>query len=65
MRPQIVRSSIRDLEVDKRAELQLARDEDQAVDFWRVPSRAANGDRLGAACVVFGLELADGFYEHL
>jgi hypothetical protein len=30
-----------------------------------MPSRAADRDRLGAACLVFSLELADGLDQHL
>ena len=63
MRPQVVRTSIRDFEIDKRAERKLARNEDQAVDLRRVPSRPSNGDRLGVTHFVFGF--ADRFDEDL
>jgi hypothetical protein len=65
MRPQVVRTHLRDLEIDKRADRQRPRHEDQSVDLRRMASRAADGDRLGAACLVFSLELADGLDKHL
>ena len=63
MRPQVVRTRLRDLEIDERAERQDAGDKDQSVDLRRVPSRAANGDRLSVARFVF--RLADRLDEHL
>jgi hypothetical protein len=65
MRPQVVRTHLRDLEIDKRADRQRPRHEDQSVDLRRMASRAADGDRLGAASLVFSLELADGLDQHL
>jgi hypothetical protein len=67
MRPQIVRTRLRDLEIDKRADRQGARHEDEAVDLRCMPPRAADGDRLGVARFVLGLELelADRLDQHL
>ena len=55
MRPQVVRTRLRDLEIDKRANRQRARHQDQSIDLRRVPSRAADGDRLGAPGFILGL----------
>ena len=63
MRPQVVRTRLRDLQIDKRADRQGTRHEDQSIDLRRVPSRAANGDRLSVARFVF--RLADRLDEHL
>jgi hypothetical protein len=65
MRPQVVRTRLRDLEIDKRADRQRARHEDQSIDLRRVPAGAADGDRLGVPCLVLSLELADGLDQHL
>jgi hypothetical protein len=67
MRPQVVRTRLRDLEIDKRADRQRARHEDEPVNLRRVPPRAADGDRLGVARLVLGLELklADRLDQHL
>jgi hypothetical protein len=63
MRPQVVRTHLRDLEIDKRADRQHPRHEDQSVDLRRMTSRAADGDRLGVARLVLGL--ADRLDQHL
>jgi hypothetical protein len=63
MRPQVVRTHLRDLEIDKRADRQRPRHEDQSVDLRRMASRAADGDRLGVARLVLGL--ADRLDQHL
>jgi hypothetical protein len=67
MRPQVVRTRLRDLEIDKRADRQLARHEDEAVDFRRMPPRAADGDRLGVSRFdrSLELELTDRLDQHL
>ena len=59
MRPQVVRTRLRDLEIDKRADRQSARHEDEAVDLRRMPPRAADSDRLGMARFVLEFELTD------
>ena len=63
MRPQVVRTRLRDLEIDKRANRQRARHEDQSVDLRRMASRATDGDRLGVARLVFSL--TDSLDQHL
>jgi hypothetical protein len=63
MRPQVVRTRLRDLQIDERADRQRARHEDQPIDLRRVPSRAANGDRLGVTHFV--LRLADRLDQDL
>jgi hypothetical protein len=55
MRPQIIRTGLCDLEIDKRADRQRTRHEDQAIDLRRVPPRAADRDRLAIARFVLGL----------
>ena len=65
MRPQVVRSRLRDLEIDKRADRQRARHEDQPVDLRRVPPRATDSNRLAVARVIFGLKFADRLDQHL
>jgi hypothetical protein len=63
MRPQVVRTRLRDLQIDKRADRQRTRHEDQSVDLRRMASRATDGDRLGVAGFVLGL--ADRLDQHL
>jgi hypothetical protein len=63
MRPQVVRTCLRDLQIDKRPNRQCARHEDQAVDLRRVAPRAADRDRLRVARFVLGL--ADRLDEDL
>jgi hypothetical protein len=67
MRPQVVGTRLRDLEIDKRADRQLARHEDQTVDLRRMTPSAADGDRLGVARFALGLqlELTDRLNQHL
>jgi hypothetical protein len=55
MRPQIVRTRLRDLEIDKRADRLRAWHEDQSVDLRRVPAGTADGDRLAVSRFVLGL----------
>jgi hypothetical protein len=63
MRPQVVRSSVRDFEIDKRADRQRTRHEDQSVDLRRVPPRASDRNRLAVAGFVFGF--TDSFDKDL
>lgn len=63
MRPKVVRTRLRDLEIDKGANRQRTRHEDQPINLRRVSPRAADGDRLGVACLVFSL--ADRLDQHL
>jgi len=63
MRPQVVRTRLGDLEIDKRTDRQHTRHEDQSIDLRRVAPSPADGDRLGAPCLVFSL--ADGLDQHL
>ena len=63
MRPQVVRTRLRDLEIDKRPDRQRTRHEDQPIDLRCVSARAADRDRLGTACLVFSL--ADGLDQDL
>jgi hypothetical protein len=63
MRPQVVRTRLRDLEIDKRADREGTRHEDQPIDLRSVPPRAADGDRLAVAGFVLGL--ADGLDKDL
>ena len=65
MRPQIVRTRLRDLEIDERADRHLARHEDETVNLRCVPPGAAYGDRLAAARFVFRLEFTDRLDQHL
>ena len=65
MRPQVVRTRLRDLEIDKRADRHRTRHEDQTVDLRRMASGAADGDRLGVADLVLSLKFADGLDQHL
>ena len=63
MRPQVVRTCLRNLEIDKSADRQRARHEDQPIDLRRVPPRATDGDRLTVARFILGF--ADGLDQHL
>ena len=63
MCPQVVRTRLRDFEIDKRADRQHSRHEDQPIDLRRVPSRATDGDRLTVAHFILGF--ADGLDQHL
>lgn len=67
MRPQVVRTRIRDLEIDKRTDRQGPRHEDEAVDLRCMAPRAADGDRLRMARFDLGLELelTDRLDQHL
>ena len=63
MRPQVVRTRLRNFEIDKSADRQRARHEDQPIDLRRVPPRATDGDRLTVAQFILGF--ADGLDQHL
>ena len=63
MRPQVVRTRLRHLEIDECADRQRAWHEDQPIDLRRVPSRAADRDRLGVTRFV--LRLADRLDQDL
>jgi hypothetical protein len=67
MRPQVVRTRLRDLEIDKRADRQSARHEDETIDLRCMPPRTADGDRLGVArfVLVLDLELTNRLDQHL
>lgn len=54
MGPQIVRTRLRDLQIEKLTDGELSRHEVKSVDLRHVPSRAVDGDWLAVARFVLG-----------